>query len=537
VLAGAAGAGAASLLEPVAGLADALKRPPPVFSRWVGSLAGQSPPLQSPRRFALVGVEWKAPAAARIELRARRDRGAWSPWAPASTLGHDPDRPIGARSLFGEPIWTGPADYVQLRTSRPLSGVRLYFVASPAQAMAHEAAALPLATPVLDAGPGQPPIIARVGWAQGQAPHTPPEYGTVKLAFVHHTVNPNGYSPADVPAMLLAIFQYHRYVRGYHDIAYNFIIDLFGRIWEARAGGIDLPVMGAHAGGYNQESTGVAILGDFMDVVPSPAAIDALEHLLAWKLSLHGLPTLGRATVVVSPDAYLFTPFGPGALVALPRIAGHRDGDLTDCPGNALYDELASIRPVVHALAGRPAALTLAGAPSSSKLAGATIALSGRLTTLSGGPLAGEPIELQQVAAGAEQTIARATTGADGGWSETVTLSHNAILRALHRPAPATTSELAGIGVAPVVTLSVVADSPVRVSGTVSPAKRNVTIDAYALVSGHRQLRAHKTVAVVRGQFSAKVPLRRAGRYLLIARTSADASNVAGASQAVTVTV
>ena len=30
--------------------------------------------------------------------------------------------------------------------------------------------------------------------------------------------------------MLLAIFDYHRYVRGFNDIAYNFIIDAFGRI-------------------------------------------------------------------------------------------------------------------------------------------------------------------------------------------------------------------------------------------------------------------------------------------------------------------
>ena len=34
----------------------------------------------------------------------------------------------------------------------------------------------------------------------------------------------------------------------------------------------------------------MVVLGSFMDVVPPPAAIGALEHLLAWKLSLHGVP-------------------------------------------------------------------------------------------------------------------------------------------------------------------------------------------------------------------------------------------------------
>ncbi len=536
VLAGAAGAGAASLLEPVAGLADSLRAPRAVFGRWVGSVVVQSPPLHVSRRFSLVGVEWHAPPAVRIELRARVDGGAWSLWAPASTLGHEPDRPTARGRLFGEPVWTGPADYVQLRASRPLTGVRLHFVADSRLGAAHDAAAPPLATPVLDAGPGQPPIIARTGWAQNKAPHAPPLYGNVKLAFVHHTVNPNGYTADEVPAMLLAIFQYHRYVRGFFDIAYNFVIDAFGRIWEARAGGIDLPVLGAHAGGYNAQSTGVAVLGDFMSVVPAPAAIDALAHLLAWKLSLHGLPTTGKVTVVVAPSDYFYTPFGPGAHVSLPRIAGHRDGDTTDCPGDAFYAQLPSIRPVAQALAGKPAMVTLTGGPSS-VIAGAPIVLSGRLTTLVGSALAREPIEVQQVSAAGEHTIATGTTGADGSWSATVTLSPNATLRALHRPAPATTSELVRISVAPAVTLSVDSLSPLRLSGAVSPPKPTVTIDAYARASGQRRPLRTERVTVARGRFSATIALGRAGSYTLVARTSADARNVAGASRPVEVRV
>ncbi len=536
VLAGAASAGAASLLEPAAGLADSLGAPRSVFDRWVGSVAVQSPPLHIARRFSLVGVEWKAPAAARIELRARVNGGAWSVWAPASTLGHEPDQLAAGGRLFGEAVWTGPADYVQLRASRPLTGVRLHFVAASRPGAVAATAELPLAAPVLDAGPGQPPIIARAAWAGDQAPHASPVYGNVKLAFVHHTVNPNGYAADEVPAMLLAIFRYHRYVRGYRDIAYNFVIDAFGRIWEARAGGVDLPVLGAHAGGYNAQSTGVAVLGDFMSVVPAPAAINALARLLAWKLSLHGLPTTGRVTVEVAPSDYYYTPFGPGAHVSLPRIAGHRDGDSTDCPGDALYAQLPSIRPAAQGLAGQPSVVTLTSARSS-VISGASIVLSGRLTMLAGSALAGEPIEVQQVSAAGEATIATETTASDGTWSAAVTTNHNAVLRALHRRAPATASALVHIGVAPAVTLSVESGSPLRLSGGLSPSKRSVTIDAYALAGGHRRLLTSKRVAVVRGRFRATVPIRRAGRYLVIARTSADASSVAGASPPVVVSV
>ena len=298
VMRGAAVAGAASLARPAAGLGLAGKAPG-VFSRTVGSLAGESGAIAAPQSFALVGVQWTAPQQATIELRTRRaGDGAWSRWATASVLGHGPDRPgPQTRSAqFGEAIWTGPADYVQLRSTGRVEGVRLHFVAAtPAPhgqaATARAAQALPLAQPVLDAGPGQPPIIARGAWAQGHAPPSHvPLYGTVKLAFVHHSETPNGYSAAEVPSILRSIFVYHRYVRGYFDIAYNFAIDEFGRIWEARAGGVDLPVIGAHAGGYNQESTGMVVLGSFMNIVPSAAAIGALEQLLAWKLSLHGVP-------------------------------------------------------------------------------------------------------------------------------------------------------------------------------------------------------------------------------------------------------
>ncbi len=536
-LGAAAGLGAGLLLEPVAGLAQTVAGSGSVFSRAVGSFSGISPPLRAPRRFSLVGIQWSKPAGARIELRTRGADGRWGPWAIASVLGHEPDTVRDRSRLFGEPIWTGPALTVQLRSSEPVSGAVLHFVAGRTD-LASVAAALPLASPVLAAGPGQPPIIARAGWAGDHAPPVvPPSYATVKLAFVHHTETPNGYGSGQVPSILTSIYDYHRFARGYNDIAYNFMIDAYGRIWEARAGGIDLPVLGAHAGGYNAVSTGVAVIGSFMDVVPSAAAIVTLERFLAWKLSLHGLPASGRVTVVVNPSDAFYTPFAPGAHVSLPRIAGHRDGDLTDCPGDALYARLPSIRARAGALAIDKARVSL-NAPSSTLVAGATISLSGRLASFSGQAIATAPIELQQIGSGGrETTLQTATTGADGSWNASLTLTDNAILRALHRPAPATVSALAFVALAPKVTLTLASMTPLQVAGTVTPGKRRVTVDIYRLQGAHRQLFASKRVTVRQGQFASRLTIRRAGRYVLIARTSADASNVAGASPPVTITV
>jgi hypothetical protein len=393
---------------------------------------------------------------AQLELRFRDERGRWSPWVSAGGHGHGPDGSQAPRGHVGDPIWTAGTTTLQLRCTREVGGVRLHLVdvsggvgarreASRLGPLAR-AAALPVATPVLEAGPGQPPIIARQGWAQGiSPPRVAPEYGDVRLAFVHHTENPNGYSPGEVPAMLRAIYVFHRYVNGWNDIGYNFVIDLYGRIFEARAGGIEEPVVGAHAGGYNLHSTGVAVLGSFMNVPISAPARGALEGLLAWKLSLHGLPAEGRVTVKVNPAGAIYSRFPANAPVSLPRIAGHRDGDSTDCPGNVLYGELPSVRSKVAQLAPRPVRATLelstasapaptpAGTPANpqgssggqtqTEPAAPLPTLTGALAFLDGTPIEGAKILLQarRVARRGEvvteQTIAEAMTDPQGQWS------------------------------------------------------------------------------------------------------------------------
>lgn len=556
VLGGAAAAGAGVLLAP----AVAVARAPGdgrVFSQRLGELAGVSAVIPAARSFVLAGVQWSAPSAARIRLRARRRGGRWSPWAVASVRGHEPDRPPAWMEQFGEPLWFGPADELQLRSDGRVSGVRLHFVAAASVAASLGAAGTgspvavtaspPLVSPALPAGPGQPPIIARRAWAgQRNGPSAGPYYGSIQLAFVHHTENPNGYSAAQVPAMILAIYDYHRYSRGYFDIAYNFIIDAFGRIWEARAGGIDEPVIGAHAGGYNSVSTGIALLGSFMFQAPSPAAITALQRLLAFKLSLHGVPTLGQIRVPVNPSGAFYTPFAPGQLVLLPRVAGHRDGDLTACPGDDLYGRLPSVRARARSLAGVPPQLTLTASPTTVPSA-TPVALDGLLTQgraaaagTAGAPIAGAPLAIQTVAgSGVTTTVATVITGADGSFTAMLTPSRSGVVRALHAARPAVVSDLVLVGVTPVLTLALASTKPLRVAGRVAPGKRRVTLSVYKLSGAHRRLVATQAVRVRHGGFTVRValPRRARGEFVIVARTAADVANAAGASAPVAVTV
>ena len=183
----------------------------------------------------------------------------------------------------------------------------------------------------------------RLGVRASPLPRVAPAYGEVQLAFVHHTENPNGYSPGEVPAMLRAIFAVPPRSHGWNDIGYNFVVDRFGRIFEARAGGIDEPVAGAQAGGYNFVSNGRRRARLLRAVRISAPARRSLQRLLAWKLSLHGAPPTGRGRRPRQLRRRALQPVpGPCPRVAA-RIAGHRDGRLDRLPAaTALYAAAAA---------------------------------------------------------------------------------------------------------------------------------------------------------------------------------------------------
>jgi hypothetical protein len=501
----AGGALGARLASPAGALA-ALAPPPPALDRQsLGKLTAGTHTVALAHNADLLGLAWRGHVGASVRLRFRDAGGRWSAWVSGAAGAHAPDRapPVGER-VVGEPVWTGGTRLVQLLIDRPLLDAFLQLVdvsagagaAAAARAAGRSplarvaAASLPLATPVLQAGSGQPPIISRAAWARGSAPpKVAPEYGAVRLAFVHHTENPNGYRAGEVPAMLRAIYAFHRYVHGWNDIGYNFVVDAFGRIFEARAGGVDEPVVGAQAGGYNLASTGIAVLGSFMATPISPRARSALQRLLAWKLSLHGVPARGHVTVRVNPAGAVYSRFPANALVPLPRIAGHRDADSTDCPGDVLYGELRGIRRAVRRLAPNPTRATLAlttsptpepppaapvpaaptpqpapppdptatGPPAPPAAPAPEHALTGTLTLLDGTPVAGAAVQIQQRSVArrgelvVETTIAQAVTDAAGGWSLPVVLTpasaaQQIALRALYAGAGSGAGGAAGAG-------------------------------------------------------------------------------------------
>jgi hypothetical protein len=167
----------------------------------------------------------------------------------------------------------------------------------------------------------------------------------LRVAIVHHTVQTNAYSSSEVDDLLRIVLSSHL-GRGWCDVAYNLFVDRFGRIWEGRTGGANAPVIGGHSAGFNSHSVGIALLGQHQPgaspaaAAPSPAAIAALQRVIGWKLSLHGIRSTS-STVVESLGS---TKYPAGTMVGLANVSGHRDVSLTACPGDLVVSQLTTIR-------------------------------------------------------------------------------------------------------------------------------------------------------------------------------------------------
>jgi N-acetylmuramoyl-L-alanine amidase-like protein len=509
--------------------------------------------LRAPHRFNLVGLRWRGRSALRIEIRARRSGGRWSPWARVDDGGEDgPDPGTGepARRVSA-PAWVGEADEVQYRISRRVPEVRLHFVNVKGTATAADRARTALRrtanAAVASVGrlfgarsaqaQAQPGIVPRAGWgAEGCPPRTAPDYGTVQAAFVHHTVNLNDYSREESPQIVLAICRYHRNSNGWNDIGYNFLVDRYGTIFEGRAGGIDRAVVGAQAQGYNNQTTGIANIGTFTSVAQTPEGIQAMARLIRWKLPLHGVPTSGATTLTSGGGSSNRYP--AGTKVRLDRVIGHRDTGSTECPGDALYAQIPELRRLVAgAVPGGGTALTADLRPRSVRY-GRSVRITGTLRGPDGAPLASKPLKLQVRLRRRWATVARSQTDAQGAFSGLLKMRANRYIRARFDGGggllPAS-SPRTFVAVRPLIGLRRPPQrgSPgqrLRLRGRVQPAKRRLYLVLQERRRGSWRTVGTRPVQLRRGRFStAFVPEDRAlYRFYLVAR--ADSSTALGRS-------
>lgn len=188
--------------------------------------------------------------------------------------------------------------------------------------------------PVAHAAPGvpRPSIHPRSDWARRPGPTLTAE--EVRFLLVHHSQTRNGVGSSDAPAAIRSMHGYHTSAeKGWPDVAYNFLIDADGGIWEGRSGSLAGPVRGDATGGSQGFAQLVCLIGDFTSVEPTPAALDALTRTCAWLASRYSID-LARQVTFASRGSNRWP---KGTIVTTDPIAAHRDMSRTECPGDALY--------------------------------------------------------------------------------------------------------------------------------------------------------------------------------------------------------
>jgi hypothetical protein len=180
-----------------------------------------------------------------------------------------------------------------------------------------------------NAPPLMPTIVSRADWgARTLNLEAPEEFGlfdeeansegvlyypsdlatVLTTIVVHHSAIPNA-SPVDIQEL-------HMDRRGFADVAYHFLIDTDGVVYEGR----EIDIRGAHVQGFNTGSVGVVLLGNFNETEPTREQLESLEGLV---------------------DYLRYT-------YEIRYLAGHKDypdqsPDGTECPGDHLVPLLPAM--------------------------------------------------------------------------------------------------------------------------------------------------------------------------------------------------
>ncbi|MDX6770151.1 MAG: N-acetylmuramoyl-L-alanine amidase [Elusimicrobiota bacterium] len=292
--------------------------------------SGDSVPLEAPFIELLVRGE-AAPGALRVEASVH-DGTAWGPWTAVTDGEADAAGTFWYRFSLSGPAGAavrlravGGADAPAWILLRAVDAVHK----DPGSAAASGASALggtlaappPLGGAPRGSGPPEPVVRPRADWGAAAAVN-PYEMMIPGGISVHHTETDSPRGEAAAARLLRSIQSFHQRGRGWSDVAYHFLIDADGRVWQGRPG----PVVGAHVRDRNDGNIGIALMGDFEDPAgrqPTPQQMEALHALAAWLVWRYDMPVT--------------------------RILAHSHQEQTACPGAALFARLPSVRAEVAA--------------------------------------------------------------------------------------------------------------------------------------------------------------------------------------------
>ncbi|MGV9540395.1 N-acetylmuramoyl-L-alanine amidase [Nocardia beijingensis] len=352
--------------------------PGAVTPELMSQVGAQVKELSSDTPFSMVALTARELADTRATIRARQPDGTWGPWydtEPVDT--HRTDHSGPGPTDGTEPIYVGNTNAVQVLVTRKQAARTIQPVAQPGPSaddrsrpgdpaqQVHDLTAV-LIDPGRAAADGDlrnvaaalpgggPSVITRAQWGADESircaePTYDDRLGGVT---VHHTAGRNDYSKSESAGIVRAIYTYHAKTLGWCDIGYNALVDKYGQIFEGRFGGLDRPVQGAHAGGFNENTSGVALMGNYESEQPTEEALQAIGAFVGWRTKVAGLDPKGSTTMY--SEGTSFTSYAEGEAVQLPVVFAHRDVGNTTCPGDAAYALMDRIRDIAAGAPGSP---------------------------------------------------------------------------------------------------------------------------------------------------------------------------------------
>ncbi|MBB4935396.1 hypothetical protein F4561_006290 [Lipingzhangella halophila] len=149
---------------------------------------------------------------------------------------------------------------------------------------------------------------------------------------VHHTAtaNSNDTSTSHAAALSRAIQRYHMDTNGWDDIGQQLTISRGGHIMAGRNTSLAAirggnHTVGAQTANHNTHTIGIENEGTYSSATPPDALLEALVDTCAWLCAVYNL----------NPSK---------------AIVGHRDFNVTGCPGDQLYAMLPQLRSDVRTL-------------------------------------------------------------------------------------------------------------------------------------------------------------------------------------------
>jgi hypothetical protein len=334
-------------------------------------------PVKVVSRFTLIGITWLGYADPTSEFQVRiREKGKWLDWQDltwSQEHGADETSIEEANARSGtDPLISAPADAVAARVINKSGSIPadIRIVLSNSEQTQQDRnlispRSLNSDVPVSVTSPqgavvARPNFITRAQWGATESwRNQDPAVGTKIIAgFMHHTASTNSYAADEGPAQMRILYAYYTKGLKYKDLAYSFLVDRYGNIYEGRSGcprtittpcdGPAIPAVGAHTAGMNLNTFAVSVIGNYQTTKP-PASnlasiVESVAAVMAWKIAPYGLDPNGISNVPVGADPKNHSRYSEGEIAHITTISGHRDVGRTVCPGQYLYPSLPVIR-------------------------------------------------------------------------------------------------------------------------------------------------------------------------------------------------